>query len=1305
MKSFNSLILLAIFISIHSLLYANNYGFDETTLIKHINTKDGLSNMRVFSIEKDKHGKMWLSTRSGIDSYDGTNFRHYNLNQTTIIPDEDGRVYNLYSDYGGRIWCYTNSGKILYYDSWSDSFKHFLSIWDILNDNNIQTNGIHITADSTCWVCLRTGILEINLNDKNDYKVYNLQTSANNIIPFKDTFLVLTDDGIYEYSDNDFQCLIPNVRAISGYYDMIKEYLWIGTFAHGLKLYYYAHEFKELQHNWDAPKLPIKSLEKLNNNLLCAGIDGGGVTLIDMTLRNKVGQLSEHNSSSLGGLCSDGVYDLYIDKGRYIWIATYTGGVTLVDALKNQFKLDKLRNRPDYFTHNNHINALLEDNDGDMWYATNQGIAVYIKKKNEWKYFLEEEGVFLSLCKSIDNDYVWAGGFGAGLILIDKNKGIIERHKVEDQVGLTTNYIYSIYNDRNGALWIGGSYGNLVEIKLPISDNKNKTYNAEYVNWIGENKSGNIAIATVNGIGIVDNNKELNWYAKSNVNNISNYNSFIYCCYFESDSIVWLGTDGAGLCKYNFNNNTITTYSKSEGLPSNYVYSIQPDRYDLLWITTDQGLFSFNTNNENITVYTVNDGLFLNRFNFNSNIRLKNGDLCFGTSEGIVTFNPVNVSKNLPDKGLELTEFKLSYQTIFPNYSKSPLKKHINETENIVLKHYQNTFSIHFNAIDYWGVKLYRYRLQNYDKEWIETDYLNAAQYTNVAPGKYVFDLELLSEDKKQIIQRKTISINIETPYWFRWWAWMIYIFFVCFIIYKAWKLRIERIKNKYSEEKIDFFIHAAHELRTPVTLIKAPLEELKKQDLSSDGRNALETALKGSERLFQMVGQFLDLQQADLQATKLELQSILVKEFVTERLITFKSWCKQKSISLNLYFPENEQLFNFDPLLIGKVIDNLVSNAIKYTQENGQIDIFLSYDDIGLTLEVKDNGIGIPKSAQSSIFKHFFRASNAFNSKSYGNGIGLMLSKKYISLHNGTLTFVSTEGEGSSFTMSLPFIAITSARTENKEISTDEIKTIENNSNFHKRVLYIEDNADLRSYMKRILNQSFKVIDFENAEDAVCYLNKESVDIIISDIMLPGMQGDKFCVWVKSNMATSHIPVILLTAKTSKNDLLDGFKCGADDYLSKPFDVDILITRIYNMLENRKRLKYKFENIVFSTIPIEKDETSNMNIEEIFLSNLNSHISKNIGNVDYQIDELCKDMAMSRSLFYNKLKALTGESPSEFIRTKRIKYAQSLLEKGIYTVREVSEMAGFNDVKNFSTLFKKETGITPGKIVPIKNK
>lgn len=240
---------------------------------------------------------------------------------------------------------------------------------------------------------------------------------------------------------------------------------------------------------------------------------------------------------------------------------------------------------------------------------------------------------------------------------------------------------------------------------------------------------------------------------------------------------------------------------------------------------------------------------------------------------------------------------------------------------------------------------------------------------------------------------------------------------------------------------------------------------------------------------------------------------------------------------------------------------------------------------------------------------------------------------------------------------------------------------------------------------MKRILNQSFKVIDFENAEDAVCYLNKESVDIIISDIMLPGMQGDKFCVWVKSNMATSHIPVILLTAKTSKNDLLDGFKCGADDYLSKPFDVDILITRIYNMLENRKRLKYKFENIVFSTIPIEKDETSNMNIEEIFLSNLNSHISKNIGNVDYQIDELCKDMAMSRSLFYNKLKALTGESPSEFIRTKRIKYAQSLLEKGIYTVREVSEMAGFNDVKNFSTLFKKETGITPGKIVPIKNK
>ena len=1174
-----------------------------------------------------------------------------------------------------------------------------------MNEKKIQTNNIYISTQDNCWTCLSNGVLKIDLKDTTNYKLYSFPSAANEIISYKNSLLVLTDSGVFEYEleKDNVRCVIPNERCISGYYDVIKEYLWIGTFAQGIRLYY-TDGFKEIPLHLDTQKQPVMSLEKLNNNLLCAGIDGGGVALIDINERERVGQLSERHTTFLGGLCSDGVYDIFIDNGRYIWIATYTGGVTLVDAAKNQFSLDKISKRPDYYIHNNHINSLFEDKDGDMWYATNQGVAVHCKEKNEWRYFLEEEGVFLSLCRSDDNQSVWAGGFGAGLVLLNKKKGIISRYKVKDNVGLTTNYIYAIYNDKKGGLWIGGTYGDLVEIKLPFESRQSRKYNAEYINSIVETPNGDIAVATGNGIAIINEKREMNWYAKSNEKTPNEYNSFIYCCYFESDSIVWLGTDGAGLCKYNFNTNSITTYSKSDGLPSNYIYSIQPDKYDLLWVTTDQGLFSFNSKKEDIKIYTANDGLFINRFNFNSNIKLKNGKFCLGTSEGTVTFNPSEITKNILNKGLELTEFKLSYQTILPNKNNSPLTKSINDTKEIILKHFQNTFSIHFGAIDYWGDKLYRYRLQNYDKEWIYADKLNAAQYTNVSPGKYIFELELLSEDKKQIIQIKSINIDVETPYWFRWWAWLIYSLSVCYIIYRVWKLREERIKNKYSEEKIEFFIHAAHELRTPVTLIKAPLEELKKQELSNDGRNALDTALKGAERLFQMVGQFLDLQQADLHATKLDLQSILVKEFVSERLVTFKSWCKQKNISLNLYFPDNEQLFNFDPLLIGKVIDNLVSNAIKYTQENGQIDIFLDCNENQFALEVKDNGIGIPKSAQNSIFKHFFRASNAFNSQTYGNGIGLMLSKKYISLHNGTLTFVSTEGEGSTFMVKFPFLEIKSSQQNPQELFKDE-KILPNTSNFHKRILYIEDNHDLRSYMTRILSQSFKVIDYENAEEAVNYLNNESVDIIISDIMLPGMQGDKFCAWVKGNMATSHIPVILLTAKTSKNDLLDGFKCGADDYLSKPFDVDILITRIYNMLENRKRLKYKYEKIEFSMVPLEKDENGEMNIEELFLSNLNKLISENIGNSDYQIDELCKDMAMSRSLFYNKLKALTGESPSEFIRTKRLKYAQSLLEKGIYTVREVSEMAGFNDVKNFSTLFKKETGITPGKIVPIKNK
>ena len=614
---------------------------------------------------------------------------------------------------------------------------------------------------------------------------------------------------------------------------------------------------------------------------------------------------------------------------------------------------------------------------------------------------------------------------------------------------------------------------------------------------------------------------------------------------------------------------------------------------------------------------------------------------------------------------------------------------------------------------DYPSNILYSWKLEGFYDQWSRPGNENIIRFTNLSPGEYTLHIRAVSnEDKRIVLEERTMKISIAQPIWLSFWAMLVYAIVLAVIAIITLRIIILRKQRKVSDEKIHFFINTAHDIRTPLTLIKAPLEEIREREaLTKDGISNMNTALRNVNALLRLTTNLINFERADVYSSELYISEYELNTYLTETFNAFRPYASVKHI--NFTYESNFRYLNvwIDKEKMDSILKNIISNALKYTPENGSVHIYASETNDSWNVEVNDTGIGIPANEQKKLFKIHFRGSNAINSKVTGSGIGLMLVWKLVHLHKGKINLSSVEHQGSSIKISFPkdskHFHKAHLATRTRELSTEQVPHVSPAEIYEKakkqhdqnlqRLLIVEDNDELRNYLTHTLSDNYTIQTCSNGKEALTIVKEYMPELIISDIMMPEMRGDELCAAIKNDIETSHIPIILLTALNDEKNILEGLKIGADEYIVKPFNIGILKATIANLLTNRALLKSKYANLEVS----EEEEVSPncaTDLDWKFIATVKKSVEENIDNPAFNVDVLCNLLNMSRTSFYNKLKALTDQAPADYIRLIRLKREAALLKTGQHSVTEISELTGFNDVKYFREVFKKHFKMSPSK-------
>ena len=1271
-----------------------------------ISTKEGLSNRKVFAVTKDSKGYVWFATRSGIDRYNGDKIKTYSLSSDQ--PQGIEKPKSVFSDPTGNIYAFTD--KQLY--QYIEKYDKFICFETLKLDGQESLTMACFTKSGSLWIGTTENLYSISDEMKTvryelpvTSAVYCLEEEKNRLWIGTSNGIIklnITSPNSYIISYEQGLRTLDKKRIQSLYYDEMTKKLWIGTFASGLKCY--DPETSKLSKLNDLT-YPVRKITVTGDNKIWVGFDGAGISEFNRFNGEKIQEYSQ-SAYSFNYLKANGVYDIFNDD-IFIWVCTYTAGVQIYNKSELIYKLYQQNSLQNHQYTDNHVNALLEDSKQNLWIGTNNGLKKYNNTTHVWENYPAKQNNRLSVILSIFEDSyqnLWVGGYAGDLLRINSTTGETETIQLPQSSPRKQhkNYIYTIAEDKANNLWFGGIVNDLT--KYDPKTKSFETYKLRSINVIHTFSDDSLLIGTSRGLFFFDLNTEQNTAAPliQTKSEITNIHPIVTCIWkdIHQDSIYWIGTEGNGVYAITPRMEIVKQYTTQEGLSSNTVWGIQNDKLGRVWISTENGLNCLSDNEELITNFYEIDGLPDNSFNYLAYTMRENGNMVWGTPSGAIEINPENyTSKQGAQLNLHFEEFSLYNQKVIPGSKGSPLKNGIDSTKRIELDHNQHSFSFSFINLNYFNNSnlLYSWKLEGFDTQWSEPGTGRQATYTNIEPGSYQFRVKTFQPNKESEASERTISLLIHPPLWATWWAFIIYALTLCTFLYFLIKFYKKRLEAKDSDLKIRFFVNIAHDIRTPLTLIKAPLNELEQESLSEHGTLALTLAKKNTEKLLKMVSQLLDFQKIEREAMRLHIESTDLKLFLEHTITGFQILAKEKQINLQIQLPENGMTGWVDRQKLTVVLDNLISNAIKYTRQYGNILVKASLDNNTLLLEVIDDGIGISLKDQQKLFTRFYRAENTANSAETGSGIGLLLTKKMVLLHKGNISFSSTEGAGTTFNISIPvgkqhYLATQIVYKEHADqLVQKENEEIDDQQGRFK-ILLVEDNSELRAYLAQYLMRFYVVEEATNGSEALELIKKGAPDFILSDVVMPEISGVELCSRLKANIETCHIPVILLTSLADREDIIKGFNSGADDYITKPFDLSVLESKISSILKNRARYRKKYiDRSAFS------DESSiASDLDKKFMGNLVDYIEENMVNDDFSIDTLAIEMAMSRSVFYKKIKSLTGQNPKDFIRDIKMKKAANLLREEKYSIGEIAYLTGYPNAKYFSTAFKKYFGTSP---------
>jgi signal transduction histidine kinase/DNA-binding response OmpR family regulator/ligand-binding sensor domain-containing protein len=1268
-----------------------------------INSIYGISIRETNSVCRDNNGFIWASSKTGILRLTKDNYRIYRLSYEINNVVTVKLVYQ-----NSKLIAYTDNGQVFLYNPVQDEFELQLNLRKLLKDNNLLLKGLLIDDKGAYWLALSTGLYKYELG-KLSFGFETLSDRYSITWYDKQNMIIAIKGGIWLFNinTNKSECIYKNssivpFRVSSLFFDKTQYKLWIGTISNGI----YCLDFKSKAFSnvlkSEFPSQPVLAIGENSDSTILFGFDGQGVWEINKQ-GSKVLNVYKESADDPYSLRGNGVYDLFCDNNRRVWICTFSGGLSFYDQGSNVLTrvLHNMNNANSLI--NNEVNSILEDKYGKIWFATNNGISCWNILTNQWKSFysnkLEQAQVFMTLCED-DKDRIWAGTYSSGVYILDVKTGKELAHYTRNEKNslLISNFVIRIFKDRQGDIWIGGSSDEL--ICYLSKEDKFRTYSKEPISSFADISSNQILLGCTYGLSQL--NKQTGEIKRLLM-------GYVVQDILQTGDEIWICTSGNGLFIYNLKTGKTENFTRQSGLPSNYVNSIlYANNY--FWLGTENGLCRFNPKDKSVFNYSSITQLSSLSYNRSSRVKLRNGTIAWGTNTGAVIFAPDSISE-IPSEGkLYLQDLRISGKSIreIPDFK---LNTPIDSLKEISLKYTQNNISLELVPIGTPPGTNLSWKLEGFDNNWTSPANNRILTYTNIPSGKFTLKIKLYNSSLSEIIAERHLTIKVIPPFWRTGWFWILVILVLLGIILLYVLYYINTLKQKHSIEKIRFFTNTAHDIRNSLTLIKAPVEELKREmNLTESGRYFLSLAIEQARRLSTVVTQLLDFQKVDIGKEQMVLIMRDIVKLISNRIIMFESFSKSKEIDLIFTSDIKNYKTAIDEVKIEKVIDNLVSNAVKYSNPGSQVYIELKCGSEKWTLSVKDNGIGISKKAQRMLFKEFHRGENVINSRIVGSGIGLLLVKNYVSMHGGKIKCSSQENSGSTFIIEIPYKELSietikenssSETSENtKESSGDNIYAIDNQGiEFAKEmtVLIVEDNEDLLDFMRNTLIREFNLITAENGKVAWELILEKLPDLIVSDVMMPEMDGFELCKLIKSTYETSHIPIILLTGLSEKAEELHGLGLGADDYLIKPFDTDLLVQRINTIIRNRGVLREKALKLIGgnATEPLLENEHNDK-----FVKKMLEVAKANISNSEFNKELFAAAMNVSSSLLYKKMKSLTDQSPTDFIKIIRLDHSMKLLQTRKYNITEVSELCGFTSVAYFSTVFKKYFGKSPAKML-----
>ena len=1323
--------------------FPNNLCGQTDLRFRHFGKKEGLSQNAVFAIEQDGRGVMWIGTRDGLDEFDGNRFKsyHYDPDFPEGLPSDDIRAITFDSLHN-CLWIGTIEGLACY--------NFTTGNWQRPQPDLISGAVRQILVDSygSVWVSTSDGLF-LMLNEEDGFFLQPIipNTRVDVQITFEDRqhIWVGTAKGVFTLpkrpkasdiaspANKQYPELSPlaslHIRTIN---QRTEDEYWVGTIANGIWRWRpSSQELSAFKHQEQDPN-------SLSNNNVRSVVVGPNGSLWIGTFWGLNQYLPEENRFQRilnedfkpEGLRHNSVRSVFLDDRSDLWVGTYYGGLHYHNEEFRRFQIFQHQPGINSISYNV-ISSFAETPDENLWIGTEGGgLNYWDKSTGLFSALRVGEGLRGNNIKSLllDSTTLYIGTFRKGLHLMNTVSREIRPfvNQGNQASSFANDNVYALLKSE-GSLWVG-CYGQGLK-KIEISSGKithrftstrdPQTLISNRIRSLVLDDYGQLWVGTDRGLSCMVEQKGDQAVFQRYLNNVKVYVTFFY------DKKIWAGTFGQGLFSLDPVSGHTDHYTVNNGLPGNSVLGILSDKKGHLWLSTNNGISRFDPTEGIFTNYSHTDGLENLEFNYNAFYLTQTGEFLFGGTSGFTRFNPDDLEANTNVPSVIFTGLTAFNETIEVGGKDGLLQMPIDETETLTFEYGNANFTLHFAALDYTNPQgnRFAYRMMGLNDEWTNVTGRPEATYTLQQEGDYIFQLKAASKDGIWNPKLRELRVRVLPPLSRTWWAYLIYLILAGLGIFAIG--RYVRLRQSYKLEslekeqqaalhkmKLRFFTNVAHEFRTPLTLIIGPLEDLLQKGLlgkDKHTRQRMGIIYNNAQRMLDLVNQLLTFRKMEEGHEPMRVEQMDLSVFLKNIFESFTDHAEMRQIQYELRGAEASLYHWLDKEKISKVLFNLLSNAFKFTPNGGEIIVELKKRNKAVVIEVADTGPGIDPSLQEQIFQRFYeKTPGQGHSQIKGTGIGLSLSRQLVELHKGQLQLESQVGVGSKFMVVLP-----NGKSHFKEedfrpeseveqiiiprrgpivLPTEITQPSEDPSTPQQTLLHVEDNPEVRAYIKSIFSDRYKVMTAIDGKEGLVKAKEIQPDIILSDVMMPQMDGFELCHELKTNLATSHIPVILLTARTTQDDRLAGLKTGADDYISKPFHPDELRLKVHNRLSQRQRIRERFGQSR-SFAPKEVAVTS---ADEDFLKELIELVESNIDNPEFKIEQFAQELAVSRALLFTKIKALTDYTPKNFLKSFRLKRATQLLETGKLNISEIAYQVGFKDPKYFSKVFQKEFGCTP---------